>query len=68
MMQAAPDPSLITVTENGTAISPSPTNGYTFDPSTNTVTLHGAACDTLKSNASTKVGVLYGCPGPPPIP
>ena len=68
MMQAAPDPSLITVTENGTAMSPSPTNGYSFDPSTNTVTLHGAACDMLKTNASTKVGVLYGCPGPPPIP
>ena len=68
MMQSAPDPSLIRVTENGATLSPSPTNGYTFDPSTNTVTLHGAACDMLKSNASTKVGVLYGCPGPPPIP
>jgi hypothetical protein len=68
MMQSAPDPSLIRVTENGSVLSPSPTNGYTFDPSTNTVTLHGAACDMLKSNASTKVGVLYGCPGPPPIP
>jgi hypothetical protein len=68
MSQAAPDPSLISVTENGATISPSPTNGYSFDPSTNTVTLHGAACDMLKNNASTKVGVLYGCPGPPPIP
>ena len=68
MMQAAPDPTLITVTENGAAISPSPTNGYSFDPSTNTVSLHGAACDLLKSSASTKVGVRYGCPGPPPIP
>jgi hypothetical protein len=68
MMQAAPDPSLIRVTENGATLSPSPTSGYTYDPSTNTVTLHGAACDMLKSNASTKVGVLYGCPGPPPIP
>jgi hypothetical protein len=68
MTQAAPDPSLINVTENGVAVSPSPTNGYSFDPSTNTVTLHGTACDMLKSNASTKVGVLYGCPGPPPIP
>ncbi|MGZ3439371.1 MAG: hypothetical protein ACXVDD_07635, partial [Polyangia bacterium] len=68
MTQAAPDPSLISVTENGVAISPSPTNGYSFDPSTNTVSLHGTACDMLKSNASTKVGVLYGCPGPPPIP
>lgn len=68
MGQAAPDPSLITVTENGTAISPSPTNGWTYDASTDTVTLHGTSCDMLRSDASTKVGVLYGCPGPPPIP
>jgi hypothetical protein len=68
MMQNAPDPSLINVTENGQAVSPSPTNGYTYDASTNTVTLHGSACDLLKNNAATKVGVLYGCPGPPPIP
>jgi hypothetical protein len=68
MTQSAPDPTLITVTENGTAISPSPTVGWTFDAATNTVTLHGAACDALKQNASTKIGVQYGCPGPPPIP
>jgi len=68
MMQSAPDPSLIRVTENGTVLSPSPTNGYSFDPSTNTVTLHGPACDMLKTTPSTKVGVLYGCPAPPPIP
>lgn len=68
MMQNAPDPTLIQVTENGQVLSPSPTTGYTYDASTNTVTLHGAACDMLKSNASTKVGVRYGCPGPPPIP
>lgn len=67
MMQAATDPSLVRVTENGTVLSPSPTTGYTFDPATSTVTLHGAACDLLKSNAQTKVAVLYGCPAPPPI-
>ncbi|MCA1663125.1 MAG: VWA domain-containing protein [Myxococcales bacterium] len=68
MMQTAPDPSLIRVTENGTVLSPSPTNGYSFDSSTNTVTLTGAACNVLKTTPSTKVGVLYGCPAPPPIP
>ena len=67
MTQAAPDPSLITVTENGTPVSPSPTVGYTYDAATNTVTLHGAACDALKNDANTKVSVVYGCPGPPPI-
>jgi hypothetical protein len=68
MMQTAPDPSLIRVTENGTVLSPSPTNGYSFDASTNTVTLTGAACTMLKTTPSTKVGVVYGCPAPPPIP
>jgi hypothetical protein len=68
MTQSAPDPSLITVTENGNAVPPSPTVGYSYDATTNTVTLHGAACDLLTSNASTKVSVLYGCPGPAPIP
>jgi hypothetical protein len=67
MAQAAPDPTLITVTENGMPVSPSPTVGYTYDPGTNTITLHGAACDTLKSNPGTKVQVIYGCPGLPPI-
>ncbi|HWE29865.1 MAG TPA: VWA domain-containing protein [Polyangia bacterium] len=68
MMQSAPDPSLVRVTENGTVLSPSPTNGYSFNPSTNTVTLTGTACDLLKTTPTTKVGVLYGCPAPPPIP
>ncbi len=69
MMQAAPDPNLVRVTENGVVLAPSSTmgNGYTFDPATSTVTLHGTACDLLKANASTKVSVLYGCPAPPPI-
>ncbi len=67
MMQSAPDPNLVRVTENGTVLSPSPTNGYTFDPTTSTVSLHGTACDTLRANPSTQVGVVYGCPAPPPI-
>jgi hypothetical protein len=67
MSQSAPDPTLITVSENGTALNPDPANGYSYDASTNTITLHGTACDTLKGNAATKVSVVYGCPGPGPI-
>jgi hypothetical protein len=67
LAQAAPDPTLITVTEGGQLVSPSPTAGYTYDPATNTITLHGPACDALRNNASAKVTVNYGCPGPPPI-
>ena len=68
MMQDAPDPTLISVTENGAAVAQSPTVGWSYDASSHTVTLHGAACDMLTQNASTKVSVLYGCPGPAPIP
>jgi hypothetical protein len=64
---APDDPTLINVAENGVAISPSPTVGWTFDPSTHTVTLHGVACDAIKNDAQTKVSVAYGCPSLGPI-
>jgi hypothetical protein len=67
MAQAAPDPTLITVLEGGQPVSPSATMGYTYDAGTNTISLHGPACDTLKANPATKVQVIYGCPGPGPI-
>jgi hypothetical protein len=70
MMQNAPDPSLINVTLDGAAVPNDPTNGYTFDGSSDTVSLHGTACSKLQNDASTKVGVVYGCPppaNPPPI-
>ncbi len=68
-LDGAPDnPQFINVTENGMAVSPSPTVGWTFDPATRTVSLHGAACDAVKNDAQTKVSVVYGCPSLPPIP
>ena len=42
------------------------TNGYTYDPATNTVTFHGAACESLKSGSVTDVSVVFGCPFPTP--
>jgi hypothetical protein len=67
MAQAAPDPTLITVSIDGQPVSPSPTQGYSYDAASNTITLHGPACDALRNNSSAKVSVVYGCPGLPPI-
>ncbi|HZS37368.1 MAG TPA: VWA domain-containing protein [Polyangia bacterium] len=65
MAQAAPDPSLLYVWSNGTAVPADATNGFTYDAGGPSVTLHGAACDALKTNPSTKVQVIYGCSTPP---
>jgi hypothetical protein len=70
MTQNAPDPSLINVTLGGAAVPKDPVNGYTFDPASDAVSLHGSACAKLQGNAATTVSVVYGCPppaNPPPI-
>jgi hypothetical protein len=70
MTQSAPDPSLINVTLDGAAVPKDPANGYTFDGTSDTVSLHGTACAKLQSDAAAKVSVIYGCPppaNPPPI-
>ena len=67
MSQQAPDPSLLYVWSNGVSVPLDAMNGYTYDDLNDSVTLHGSACDALKTNPSTKVQVVYGCPGPPPI-
>jgi hypothetical protein len=65
MGQPAPDPTLLYVWSNGSAVAPDATNGFTYDPSGPSVTLHGSACDALKSNPATKIQVVYGCATPP---
>lgn len=65
MGMKAPDPSLLYVWSNGVQVPADPNNGYTYDDNGPTVTLHGASCDQLKNNPSTKVQVVYGCPSPP---
>ena len=65
MSQAAPDPSLLYVWSNMQSVPADPANGFTYDPATQTVTLHGASCDAIKANPSAKVQVVYGCASPP---
>ncbi|MDC0717410.1 VWA domain-containing protein [Nannocystis bainbridge] len=41
-------------------------NGWTYDPSTNTITFHGTACDALKDGLVDDVDVVFGCDVPIP--
>jgi len=47
-------------------VSADPSDGYTYDPSTNTLTFNGAACDALQSGTVTDIDVVFGCPKPTP--
>ncbi|HLT35996.1 MAG TPA: hypothetical protein VK034_06915, partial [Enhygromyxa sp.] len=42
-----------------------PNNGWTYDPVTNTVTFHGAACEAIKSGIVVDIDIVYGCNEPP---
>ncbi len=43
------------------ALAEDPTNGWTYDPATTTVTLHGTACEQVKSSEVDEVVVSYDC-------
>lgn len=43
------------------AIPEDPVDGWTYDPATTTVTLHGASCDKVKSGEVDEVVVSYDC-------
>lgn len=50
--------------DNPAQIPADPNNGWSFDPTTNKLVFHGAACDDIKSGKVTDIDVVYGCPGP----
>ena len=60
-----PDPSQLYVWLAGTQISLDPAQGYTYSDGPATVTLNGTACDTLKSDPTKKLQIVYGCPTAP---
>ena len=62
-----PDPTQLDVYLNQTPVAADAANGFSYSDSPAQVTLHGAACDSLKKDPSQKLGVVYGCPGVPPI-
>ncbi|MEO6954830.1 MAG: VWA domain-containing protein, partial [Polyangia bacterium] len=62
-----PDPTQLYVYLNQTPVAADPTNGFSYSDSPAQITLNGSACDTLKNDSTQKLGVVYGCPGQPPI-
>jgi hypothetical protein len=42
------------------------TDGWDYDPATNTITFYGPACDQLKNGEISDVDVVFGCPAPTP--
>jgi hypothetical protein len=65
MAQPASDPTQLYVWSNGAQVPADANAGFTYDASGPSVTLHGAACDQLQQNPSTKIQVVFGCPSPP---
>ncbi len=57
------DPTKVNVQVDGATVPQSPTDGWTFDnPSNPTeIDFNGAACTSLKSDASAKVSIVVGC-------
>ncbi|NVB38251.1 VWA domain-containing protein [Pseudenhygromyxa sp. WMMC2535] len=39
--------------------------GWTYDPDTNTVTFHGSACESIKGGTIVDIDIVYGCDQPP---
>jgi hypothetical protein len=58
-----PDSAKLWVEVDGTYIDQSNTNGYTYDASSQQLTIHGSACDTLKNAQGTSVPleIKMGC-------
>jgi hypothetical protein len=61
-----PDPDLVTVTLNGTAVprDAGHQNGWDYHPDAGTITFFGSYCEMIEAGASSSVGFSYGCPGP----
>ena len=66
--EVPPDPDELYVFLNSdpAGIPLDPLNGYTYDPVTNSITLHGTTCEALQNGDTAQVDVVYGCPHPPP--
>jgi len=61
-----PDPTKVFVFFDNVSIAEGPPDGWTYDPTTNTITFLGAACNEIKSGSVMDVHVVYGCNMIPP--
>ena len=58
------DASLVAGQLDGVSLTKDPTNGFTYDASTQSGIFHGIACDKITQHTAMKVGVVFGCPPP----
>jgi hypothetical protein len=58
------DPSLVVGYINGSPIAADPTNGFSYDIATQSVTFHGMSCQTIQNDTMVEVKIVYGCPPP----
>jgi hypothetical protein len=60
-----PDPTKLNVYFNGdpSGVPEDPTNGWSYDPATNTIHFHGTSCDQITNKQVSSIVVGYGCPG-----
>jgi hypothetical protein len=65
LSQTPPDSRQLYVWLDGKAVAADPANGFSYDPTSNTVTLNGQACSQVAASAAAKVQVNYGCPQAP---
>jgi von Willebrand factor type A domain len=42
-------------------------NGWDYDPTTNTITFYGPACDSIQADEVETVSIVFGCPELPPV-
>jgi hypothetical protein len=63
--ETPPDPDLVTVSINGTAIprDSGHNNGWDYHPDAGTITFFGDACATVQGG-EVNVSFVFGCPGP----
>ncbi len=57
-----PDASAIFVRENDAPLAEDAADGWTYDASSNALTLNGASCDRLRDGTTTRLRIAFGCP------
>jgi len=57
-----PDPAALFVNENDVPLAEDAADGWTYDAASNSLTLHGASCDRLRSGETTRLSISFGCP------
>jgi hypothetical protein len=64
LAKTPPDPSKIYVYVNGVQqpADPNRVNGWSYQASTDRVTLYGASCEKVSQNPGAKINIVYGCP------